>query len=97
MTPSKTQGPPAERERTTVGFAGDPDFAGGRVEITVNGKRWTMADAATIGHLLRELDLDHRMIVVEHNGQILRDDVSAAAHVLHTGDVVELVHFVGGG
>jgi|GEM_PF-1655502 thiamine biosynthesis protein ThiS len=97
MTPSKTQGPTAERERAAAGFAGRPDTAAGPVEITVNGKRRTMADAATIGDLLRELDLDHRMIVVEHNGQILRHDVSAPAHVLHMGDVVELVHFVGGG
>jgi thiamine biosynthesis protein ThiS len=56
-----------------------------------------MADAATVGDLLRELDLDPRMIVVEHNGQILRPGVSTPAHVLHTGDIVELVHFVGGG
>jgi sulfur carrier protein len=97
MTPSKTQGPTAERERTAAASAGRPDFADGRVEITVNGKRRTMADASTIGDLLRELDLDPRMVVVEHNGQILRHDVSAPAHGLHTGDVVELVHFVGGG
>jgi sulfur carrier protein len=80
-----------------VAFAGRPDFVVGRVEITVNGKRRTMADAATIGDLLRELDLDPRMIVVEHNGQILRHDVAEPAHVLRPGDVVELVHFVGGG
>ena len=97
MTPSKTQDPAAEHEQTAVAFAERPDFAAGRVEITVNGKRRTMADAATVGDLLRELDLDPRMIVVEHNGQILRHDVSAPAHVLHTGDIVELVHFVGGG
>jgi sulfur carrier protein len=97
MTPSKTQDPTAGRERTAVAFAGRPDFVVGRVEITVNGTRRTIADAATIGDLLRELDLDPRMIVVEHNGQILRHDVAAPVHVLHPGDVVELVHFVGGG
>jgi len=43
------------------------------------------------------LDLDPRMIVVEHNGEILRRDVSAASHRLRSGDIVELVHFVGGG
>jgi thiamine biosynthesis protein ThiS len=47
--------------------------------------------------LLRELDLDPRMIVVEHNGEILRRDGSAAPHTLRSGDIVELVHFVGGG
>jgi sulfur carrier protein len=80
-----------------VAFAGSPDFAAGGVEITVNGKSRMVADAATIGDLLRELDLDPRMIVVEHNGQILRHEVAAPVHVLHLGDIVELVHFVGGG
>ena len=97
MTPSTTQGPTADRERAAVAIGGRPDVAAPRVEITVNGKRRMVADSATIGDLLRELDLDPRMIVVEHNGQILRHDVSAPAHVLHTGDIVELVHFVGGG
>jgi sulfur carrier protein len=97
MTPSKTQGPTAERDRTAAGLGGRSDFAAARLEITVNGKRRAMADPATIGDLLRELDLDHRMVVVEYNGRILRHDVSGPAHVLHAGDVVELVHFVGGG
>jgi sulfur carrier protein len=97
MTPSKTQDATAERERTAVGFTARPDFAVGCVEITVNGKRRMIADAATIGDLLRELDLDPRMIIVEHNGQILRQNVSAPVHMLHAGDVIELVHFVGGG
>ncbi len=65
--------------------------------LTVNGDRRTVADGATIADLLRELDLDPRMIVVEHNGEILRRDVSAATHALRPGDIIELVHFVGGG
>jgi len=97
MTPSQIQDPTADRERAAVAFAGRPDFAAGGIEITVNGKSRMVADAATIGDLLRELDLDPRMIVVEHNGQILRHEVSAPAHVLYAGDIVELVHFVGGG
>lgn len=56
-----------------------------------------VADGATLADLLLELDLDPRMIVVEHNGEILRRDVSMTAHALRAGDVVELVHFVGGG
>ena len=69
----------------------------GTVILTVNGDRRTVADGATIADLLRELDLDPRMIVVEHNGEILRRDVSAASRRLRSGDIVELVHFVGGG
>jgi thiamine biosynthesis protein ThiS len=37
------------------------------------------------------------MIVVEHNGEILRRDAAGPVHALRTGDIIELVHFVGGG
>jgi thiamine biosynthesis protein ThiS len=97
MTPSRTQGPAAEREGTSAVIAGDPDSGAGTVVLTVNGDRRTLADGATIADLLRELDLDPRMIVVEHNGEILRRDAAAPVHTLRTGDIVELVHFVGGG
>jgi sulfur carrier protein len=101
MTPSHTQGPAAERNRASAARSGPPDATARTVILTViltvNGDRRTVADGATIGDLLRELDLDPRMIVVEHNGEILRRDVSAASHRLRSGDIVELVHFVGGG
>jgi thiamine biosynthesis protein ThiS len=41
--------------------------------------------------------LDPRLIVVEHNGVILRDRASFATLALQSDDVLELVHFVGGG
>jgi thiamine biosynthesis protein ThiS len=97
MTPSRTQGPAAEREGAAAVIAGDPDSGARTVVLTVNGDRRTLAAGATIADLLRELDLDPRMIVVEHNGEILRRDAAAPVHTLRTGDVVELVHFVGGG
>lgn len=97
MTPSQIQDPTADHERAVAASAGRPDVATGGIEITVNGKSRMVAGPATIGDLLRELDLDPRMIVVEHNGQILRHEVSAPVHVLRAGDIVELVHFVGGG
>jgi thiamine biosynthesis protein ThiS len=46
--------------------------------------------------LLRLLDLDPRVVVVEHNRAIVRrPDLERAR--LASGDAVELVHFVGGG
>ncbi|MHB1223623.1 MAG: sulfur carrier protein ThiS [Gemmatimonadaceae bacterium] len=47
--------------------------------------------------LLRALELDPRLIVVEHNREILRDRAAFPALRLAQGDVLELVHFVGGG
>jgi thiamine biosynthesis protein ThiS len=37
------------------------------------------------------------MVVVEHNRTILRDRDAYASLALATGDVLEIVHFVGGG
>jgi thiamine biosynthesis protein ThiS len=65
--------------------------------LTVNGERRTVAPGSTIADLLRDLDLDARQVVVEHNREILRGRAHHAAHALAAGDVVELVHFVGGG
>ena len=65
--------------------------------LTVNGERRTVADGTTLGGLLRALGLDPRMIVVEHNREILRDRDAYDAVVLQADDVLELVHFVGGG
>jgi sulfur carrier protein len=67
------------------------------LSITVNGTPRTAPAGATLAELLRALQLDPRLIVVEHNGVILRDRNSFAAVALEADDVLELVHFVGGG
>ncbi|MEP6732023.1 MAG: sulfur carrier protein ThiS [bacterium] len=67
------------------------------LELTVNGERRQAAAGATLASFLRELDLDPRMVVVEHNRTILRDRDAYASLALASGDVLEIVHFVGGG
>jgi thiamine biosynthesis protein ThiS len=64
--------------------------------ITVNGDRRTLPGPATLADLLRQLALDPRAVVVEHNRTIVRRPALADTP-LHDGDTVELVHFVGGG
>jgi thiamine biosynthesis protein ThiS len=54
-------------------------------------------EGTTLLALLRALELDPRMIVVEHNRAILRDRDAYGSVALAAGDVLELVHFVGGG
>lgn len=66
------------------------------ITILVNGERREIEREASLLDLLRSLDLDPRMVVVEHNRQIVRRPALAATG-LRTGDHVELVHFVGGG
>ena len=66
------------------------------IRIEVNGKPRGIGEGATLGDLLRELDLDGRTVVVELNRQIVRRNEIADTR-LEAGDRVELVHFVGGG
>ena len=63
--------------------------------ITVNGESRRTA-AATIADLAHELELDPAKVAVERNGTIApRSEL--AEHRLEEGDVLEIVHFVGGG
>jgi len=50
-----------------------------------------------VAGLLGSLSIDPRLVVVEHNRSILRDRDSFGSLQLNDGDVVEIVHFVGGG
>ena len=67
------------------------------IALTLNGERREMTDGLTLGRLLRELELDPQPIVVERNREILRDRAAYDGLALADGDVLELVHFVGGG
>ena len=67
------------------------------LELTVNGERRQAAPGTTLSSFLAELALDARMVVVEHNRTILRDRDAYASVALTSGDVLEIVHFVGGG
>ena len=64
--------------------------------ITLNGEPRRVPAPSTLDGLLRHLDLDPRMVVVEHNRRIVRRP-ELAGIALAAGDSVELVHFVGGG
>lgn len=66
------------------------------IAVTLNGKRRDVAPGQTIIGLLDDLDLRERLVVVERNGSIVnRADFPTTS--LETGDVLEIVHFVGGG
>ncbi len=65
------------------------------ISITVNGEP-RRTSAATIADFVREIGLKVAKVAVEHNGVIAPrstlEDVP-----LGDGDVLEIVHFVGGG
>src|SRR3546814_4090403 len=64
-------------------------------QITLNGDAHCTA-APTIAALAAELGLDPAKVAVERNGVIVRRSTLGEA-ALAVGDVLEIVHFVGGG
>jgi sulfur carrier protein len=66
------------------------------MHVTLNGEARQLRDGLTVAELVGELGLRARRIAVEINLDILaRDDYERRA--LREGDVVEIVHFIGGG
>jgi thiazole synthase len=66
------------------------------VTVTLNGKPRQVADGVSLLDLLKELDVAPSRVVIEHNRAIRRKEDFAKA-VVHAGDELELVYFVGGG
>ena len=67
------------------------------IALTVNGDPRSVAAGTSLSDLLASLKLDPRLVVIEHNRTILRNREAYASLVLVDGDVLEIVHFVGGG
>ena len=66
------------------------------MNIRLNGEDLAIDPGSTISALLERQDLAGRRVAVEINGEIVprgRHD----AHVVAEGDVVEIVHALGGG
>jgi sulfur carrier protein len=66
------------------------------MELTINGESRDIAEASTVEELLHVLQLDPRAVVVERNREIVRRPAVAVTPIA-AGDVIEIVHFVGGG
>lgn len=71
--------------------------AGAMITLTVNGAPREADAKSTVASLLESLGIEPRMVVVELNRDILRDRDAFPSQRLRDGDVVEIVHFVGGG
>ncbi len=67
-----------------------------QVTVRLNGETREVPEGLSVEKLLLHLELHPKLVVVEHNGDILRRDAYGAAPV-QDGDSLELVHFVGGG
>jgi thiamine biosynthesis protein ThiS len=66
------------------------------MRVTLNGEPRDLRDGVTVAELVSDLGLRPRRIAVEINLDIVaRDEYGGRA--LCDGDVVEIVHFIGGG
>lgn len=68
----------------------------GTIRVTVNGDEREIAAGLTVKGFLESLDLHPGLVVVERNREILDRNRYGEVQV-EEGDVLELVHFVGGG
>jgi len=64
--------------------------------LTVNGEPRRIAPGSSIADLVTGLGLDPAKVAVERNAEIAPRSTLAGV-VLADGDVLEIVHFVGGG
>ena len=63
--------------------------------IRINGDQHELAGPVSIAALLAALGIDPRRVAVEHNLVVIRRDAYGST-VVHDGDEVEVVNFVGG-
>jgi thiamine biosynthesis protein ThiS len=66
------------------------------VQVTVNDEPRELGANATVADLVAQLGLGQRRIAIEVNRAVV-PRVAYDAHRLRDGDLVEIVHFVGGG
>ena len=66
------------------------------IEVTINGDVRAIPAGLDLPGLLAHLELAPETVVVEHNRRIIRRKDLAGVPV-GPGDLIEIVHFVGGG
>jgi len=66
------------------------------LQIVVNGKPREIEFGRTVGDLLQELELVPMRVVVERNREIVPREAFSATR-LEADDLLEILHFVGGG
>ncbi len=65
-------------------------------KIQLNGKKISIKPKVTIYDLLKRFKLDKKKVAIEHNGTIV-PKIKLKKKFLKNKDIVEIVHFIGGG
>ena len=67
-----------------------------QILIQVNGSEQSIAAGSSLSQIISALQLEGRRIAVEHNEAIVPKSAYATTQV-EQGDVLEIVHAIGGG
>ena len=67
-----------------------------KIKIKVNGKITTIVDKITLAELIKDLKIPLRKVAIELNEEIV-DKKKIRKIKLKNNDVMEIVHFIGGG
>ncbi len=65
-------------------------------KIQLNGKKITIKPTTTIYDLLKRFKLNNKKVAIEHNGIIVPSS-NYKKKFIKNNDIVEVVHFIGGG
>lgn len=66
------------------------------MQVVINGEAKAVREGVTLGALLEELGLKEKVMAAAVNMQIVKQ-AAWQEHLLHDGDKLELLDFVGGG
>ena len=67
-----------------------------KIKIKINGKITTIVDKITLAELIKDLKIPLRKVAIELNKEII-DKKRIRKIKLKNNDVIEIVHFIGGG
>ena len=67
-----------------------------KIKIKVNGKITNISDKITLAKLINNLKIPLKKVAIEYNKEII-DKKKIRKLKLKNNDVIEIVHFIGGG
>ena len=66
------------------------------MKVIINGEEKEIKEGTRIGELLKELGIEEKTMASAVNMEVVKKE-DWDSHVIHEGDKVEFLHFVGGG
>ncbi len=66
------------------------------ITLTLNGEPHRIAEGSSVADLVNDIGLNHKKVAVERNLEIVPRSTLVDV-MLADGDILEIVHFVGGG